>query len=232
MEKIVTLLWRPERQPAQEYADALRGKAAPRLLELGARHLKLCVEDDAVAAGEKLRMNPVGPPKSAMACYWVDCAQDRGPLERVLSDASASLASFLVVESVPTPNVKHPNPGGGARTEGFNQVTGIQPREGLAYDEFIRIWQTEQRPCATETQSTFGYVRNEIVRPLAGAAPPFAAVVEELFPIEALSNPQAFYDAVGDEAKFRANLKRMIETVQKFLKMDATDVTAMSEYVF
>jgi len=231
MEKIVTLLWRPESQSPQVFADQLLLKAAPRLRELGAARLKVCVEDDAVAAGAKLRMNPVGPPKAAMVGYWVECAQDRGPFEAVLDEASADLASYLVVESTPTPNVAHASPGGGARTEGFSQVTCIQPREDLAYEDFIHIWQTEQRPCAQETQSTFGYVRNEIVRPLRGQTPPWAAVVEELFPIGALDDPRVFYDAVGQEEKFRANLKRMIDTVQKFLKMDATDVTAMSEYV-
>lgn len=232
MEKIVTLLWRPDSQTPQAYADTLLLKAAPRLRELGAHKLKVCVEDDSVAAGSKLRMNPIGPPKAAMVGYWVECAQDRGDLERVLSEASASLASYLVVESKPTPNLQHPSTGNGARTEGFSQVTCITPKEGLTYDEFIRIWHTEQRPCATETQSTFGYVRNEIVRRLVGEAPPWAAVVEELFPIGALEDPRVFYDAVGDEAKFRTNLKRMIDTVQTFLKMDATDVTAMSEHVF
>lgn len=232
MEKILTLLWRPEGQASQDFADTLLGKAAPRLRELGAAGLKLCVEDDAVAAGAKLRMNPVGPPKAAMVGYWVDCAQDRGPLEAVLDEASAALTSFLVVESVPTPNLAHPSPGGGARTEGFSQVTCIQPRADLDYEDFIRIWHTEQRPCATETQSTFGYVRNEIVRRLRGDAPPWAAVVEELFPIGALDDPRVFYDAVDDEEKFRANLKRMIDTVQRFMDMAKVDVTAMSEYVF
>ena len=90
----------------------------------------------------------------------------------------------------------------------------------------------EQRDCAIETQSTFQYVRNEIVRTLTGAPPPWSAVVEEGFPIGALSDPRVFYDAVDEEEKFRANLKRMMDTVERFLEMPATDVTAMSEYVY
>ena len=40
--------------------------------------------------------------------------------------------------------------------------------------------------------------------------PPYAAIVEECFPESALTDPFAFFDAVGDPAKFKANLDRMI----------------------
>jgi len=230
VEKIVTLLWRPDGQPRQAFADTLRKRAAPRLQELGARMLKISIEDDDVD-GDRLRMNPIGPPKAGMASYWVECAQDRGPLERVLTDASAAIAAYLVVESNPIINTEHvAKPG--ERTPGMSQVTCITPKQGLPYDEFIRLWHTEQRPCAIETQSTFQYVRNEIVRRLAGEAPPWAAVVEEAFPIEATHDPRVFFDAVGDEAKFQANVKRMLNVVQKFLAVDRTDVTITSETIF
>jgi hypothetical protein len=230
VEKITTLLWKPDNQPKQSFADALLQRAAPRLQELGARMLKICVEDDHVE-GDALRMNPVGPPKAAMVSYWIECAQDREPFEQVLADASASLASFLVVESTPIVNTKHlANPG--ERTPGMAQVTCIVPKEELSYAEFIRIWHTEQRACAIETQSTFQYVRNEIVRTLSGESPPWVAIVEEGFPIDAMRDPRVFYEAADDEAKFRNNLKRMIDTVEKFLAMDQTDVTITSEYVF
>ena len=231
MEKIVTLLWRPDGQSAQDYADTLRAKTMPRMQELGAEKLKLCVEDADVSAGAGLCQTPAGLPKAAFVSYWVELAQDRGPLEAVLAEGSAGLNSFLVVESQPIVNTKHVAPLG-ERTPGFSQVTCVLAKQDIPYDEFIRIWQEEQRDCAIETQSTFQYVRNEIVRTLTGAHPPWSAVVEEGFPIGALSDPRVFYDAVDDEEKFRANLKRMMDTVERFLEMPATDVTPMSEYVY
>ena len=231
MEKIVTLLWKPEGQSAQEFADQLRSQVAPRLQELGAEKLKLCVEDDDVVAGAGLHQTPVGKPKAAFVSYWTELAQDRGPLEAVLAEASADLVSFLVVESQPIVNTEHVAPLG-ERTPGFSQVTCVLAKQSIPYEEFIRIWQEEQRPCAIETQSTFQYVRNEIVRTLTGDPPPWSAVVEEGFPIGALSDPRVFYDAVDDEEKFRANLDRMMKTVERFLEMPATDVTPMSEYVY
>lgn len=230
VEKIVTVLWRPADTTKQEFADGLLGRAAPRLVELGAGMLRVCVEDDHVD-GDALRMNPRPPPKAALVSYWVECSEDRGPFEEVLAESAEDLASFLVVESRPIVNTTH-LVGPGERTPGMVQVTGIVAKEGLAHDEFIRIWQEEQRPCAIETQSTFQYIRNEIVRPLTGSAPPWAAIVEESFPIEAMNDPRVFFDAVGDDMRFQANVTRMVETVAKMLEMDRTDVTITSEYVF
>jgi hypothetical protein len=230
VEKVVTVLWRPEGMAKQEFADALLTEAAPRLLDLGAVGLKVCVEDDAVD-GEALRMNPRPPAKAGIVTYWLECSEDRGPLEAVLAGLADRVASFLVVESRPivAPDDERSV---GERSPGMVQVTGIVARDGLPYDEFIRIWQEEQRPCAVETQSTFQYVRNEIVRRLSGEAPPWAAIVEESFPLEAMSDPHVFFDAVGDDERLAANITRMVETVSRMLEVDQTDVTITSEYVF
>lgn len=225
----MTVLWKSDGQGKQEHADALLGRSA-RLIELGARKLTICVEDDDVD-GDSLRMNPAPPPKSAMVSYWVECSEDRGPIEAVLSGVAADLAAFLVVESRPIVNTDRVAPLG-ERTPGMVQVTGIVRKAGLDADEFLRIWHEEQRPCAIETQSTFQYVRNEIVRQLSGPPQPWAAIVEEAFPIEAMSDPHVFFDAVGDEERFQANIGRMVDTVARMLEMDQTDVTITSEYVF
>jgi hypothetical protein len=230
VEKVVTVLWRPEGMAKQAFADILVGEVAPRLQRDGARRLKVCVEDDAVDSGP-LRMNPQPPPKAAMVSYWVECSEDRGPLEAALAEPASDLASFLVVESRPLVDTEHVV-AAGERTPGMVQVTGIVAKQGLPHEEFIRIWQEEQRPCAIETQSTFGYVRNEIVRPLAGSAPPWSAIVEESFPLEAMHDPHVFFDAVGDDDRLAANLGRMVETVSRMLEIDQTDVTITSEYVF
>ena len=230
VEKIVTILWRPEGQPKQAFADALVSEAAPRMIAAGARWLKVCVEDDAVDA-DPLRMNPVPPPKAAMVSYWGECHEDRGPLEDELARHAITLASFLVLESRPVVNTEHvAEPG--ARTPGMVQVTAIVRRPDISEDEFRRIWHEEQRPCAIETQSTFGYVRNEIVRTLAGDPPPWDAIGAESFPLEAMSDPAVFFDAVGDPDKLAANIERMVETVSRMLDLGQTDVTITSEYVF
>ena len=115
---------------------------------------------------------------------------------------------------------------------GLRLVTGIEPKDGMSYEDFIDHWHHEHRRCAVETQSTFAYVRNEIVRALTPGAPPFAAIVEEHFPIEALTDPMVWYAAQGSKERFERNLKWMIESCAAFLAMDRVDSHPMSEYVF
>lgn len=230
MEKIVTLLWRPADVSPQEFATTLLHDLCPKLQAENIRGLKICVYDDDTAAGEKLQMLATDSPKAAMVSYWIDMAQARNCVERLLEPHVAKLSSFLVIESKPIINTTSTAPIG-IRTPGFSQVTCVKARNDISYAEFINIWQTEHMACAIETQSTFQYIRNEIVRPLSGEAPPWNAIVEEGFPLGAMQNPEVFYDAVGNEEKFKANMDRMITTVSKFLDFDAMDVTAMSEYV-
>ncbi len=231
MEKIVTLLWKPEQVTAQQFADNLLGPVAQLLIGQNIRGLKMCVRDSDTEMGDALTMTVTDQPKAAMVSYWVDMAQARIPVEEVLNECSASLASFLVIESTPIINTLHP-PQAGQRTNGFSQVTCVKARDDLPYDEFLNIWHNEHMACAIETQSTFQYIRNEIVRPLTGQAPNWTAIVEEGFPAGAMSNPEVFYDAVGDTPKFKANMERMMTTVSKFLDLETIDVSAMSEYVF
>lgn len=100
----------------------------------------------------------------------------------------------------------------------------------MSQQEFIRIWHDDHRKVAIETQSTFGYVRNEIVRALTSDAPvQWSAIVEESFPIEALDDPMVFFDATTPE-QYSANLNRMVESCNRFLSLEAIEVTFVSEY--
>ena len=120
----------------------------------------------------------------------------------------------------------------GERTPGFTLVTGINKRPDVSREEFLRLWYEEQRSCAIETQSTYQYVRNEVVRALTLDAPAFDAIVEETFPLGALTDPQVFYDAVGDAEKMASNQKRMMETCEKFLDFTRIESHPTSEYDF
>jgi hypothetical protein len=230
MEKICSVLWKPESASDDAFRDALLA-AAPELARRGARRLRVDAVDGHVAAGTRVRISRMERPKSALVAYWVDEADARLPVEERLAQLSSSLFSFLVVESEPIRNTKHVAPLG-QRTPGFNLVTCIEPKDGLPYAEFIELWHKEHRAVALETQSTFGYVRNEIVRALTPGAPAWAAIVEEHFPIEALTDPMVWYAAEGSKERFQQHLQRMIASCSAFLAIDRVDSHPMSEYVF
>jgi hypothetical protein len=230
MEKICSVLWKRDGVSDDAFRDALLAEA-PELARRGAKHLRIDAVDGHVAAGTRVRISRMQQPKSALVGYWVDEADLRTAVEERLARMTSRLASFLVVESEPIPNTKHVAPLG-QRTQGFNLVTCIEPKDGLPYSEFIERWHKEHRVVALETQSTFGYVRNEIVRALTPGAPGWAAIVEEHFPIEALTDPLVWYAAEGSQERFQKHLQRMMDSCMAFLAIDRVDSHPMSEYVF
>ena len=223
MEKLCYLLFHEADLPGSELRQALTAKAVPALRAGDAREITLHVQDEEVAAGTPLRRSD--PPIRAMVSFWLDDADLRGPCEDALRPHARRLAGYVVLESRP---LLHEAPVGG-RTPGTNQVTCIARKPGLDYDEFIRIWHGDHRSVAIETQSTTGYVRNEIVRKLTPGAPGWAAIVEETFPIGALTDPKVFY-AARDDADLRARMQRMIESCRRFLDFEPMEYTHMSEY--
>jgi len=223
MEKLCYLLFREADAPGSALRQVLVEKAVPALRAAGAREIALHVADEDVAAGTPLRKSD--PPIRAMVSFWLGDSDERGACEAALAPHAARLAGYLVVESRP---LVHEMPKG-RRSPGMNQVTCVTRKPGLDYAEFTRIWHGDHRAVAIETQSTTGYVRNEIVRALTPGAPPWTAIVEETFPIGALTDPKVFYDA-KDDADLRARMDRMLSSCQRFLDFEPMEFTFTSEY--
>ena len=223
MEKLVYLISQEADLPGNELREGLISQAAPALRAAGASQITVNVHDEDTAAGMPIRKSD--PPIRAMVSFWLQNADDRAPCEAALAAHARRLAGYLVVESRP---LVHDQPEG-RRTPGMNQIACINRKQDLSYEEFIQIWHVDHRIVAVETQSTVGYVRNVVVRRLTDGAPPFDGIVEETFPIEALSDPKVFYAAASQE-EFQANLARMIESCQRFLDFDPIETTHMSEY--
>ena len=230
MEKLCYVVWKRDADSDERFKRRLLEEVAPRLRASAAKP-RISVVDEDVAAGAKLHMGKLDPRPAGLVSFWLEQSQERSGCEALLASACERSAGYLVVESRPLVNhAQRAAPG--ARTPGFVLVTGIVAKDGLAKDEFIRLWYTLQRDMAIETQSTFGYVRNEIVRALTPDAPRWDAIVEENFPLGALVDPAVWYDAVGDPEKLRRNQQRMMSTVQKFLALDRIESHPMSEYDF
>ena len=96
---------------------------------------------------------------------WLDTVMDaaRQPVDGVLTRVAARLAGYLVTESVPLPNTTRGAPLG-TRTDGFANIAFLRRPERLSVAEWLDGWQNGQTPVAIETQSTFGYTQNVVVR--------------------------------------------------------------------
>jgi hypothetical protein len=205
MEKLIYLLWSEGpsgRDTDAAFRDRLLSSLPDGLMGKGASQVKISVTDDAVEAGEALHLGKLAP--SAMVSFWIECAHDRAPCEAILDRASQRSAGYLVVESHPL-RTETPDGGVGKRMPGFSLVGCIEPATGVSQADFIDRWESVHRDVAIETQSTFSYIRNEVVRALTPDAPPWKGIVEEGFPIEALTDPRVFYDAIDSEQRFREN---------------------------
>ena len=228
MEKLAYLLWN-ESSDADAFRDRLLSELPASLAAAGALRLKVSVTDSDVSAGAALHLGALVP--DALVTFWLECCQDRAAAEGALQTVSVRNAGYLVAESHPL-RTETPEGGIGQRMTGFSLVGCIEPKDGVSLHEFATTWESVHRDVAIDTQSTFSYVRNEVVRPLTMDAPAWAGIVEEGFPSEALKNPEAFYDAVGDHAKYRKHLKLMMESCNAFLSIEKVDSHPMSEYRF
>lgn len=225
MEKLVYLVHANADTPGADIRQALVEKAAPALRAAGAGQIGVSVNDEDVAQGEAVTIRRADPPIRALVGFWMQNADDRGPCEEALAPHAAALHGYLVVESRPLVH----EPPRGERAPGANLVTAIKKRGDITHAQFIDRWNHEHKRVAIEIQSTFGYVRNAVVRALTPEAPPWDGIVEESFPIEALTDPQVWYDC-SDEAEYQRRLKRMMESVTAFLDLGEMESTPMSEY--
>jgi hypothetical protein len=225
MQKLFYLIFEDAKADGTKLRERLCREAVPAIRTSGALEISVFGSDSDVAAGSPVCNSD--PPIRAMISFWLLDAADRGPAEAALGDVvGGRIAGYLVVESRP---MAHERPTG-RRTKGMKQISCITKRPELSQEEFIRIWHDDHRKVAIETQSTFGYVRNEIVRALTSDAPEqWSAIVEESFPIEALDDPMVFFDAKTPE-QYNANLNRMVESCNRFLSLDSIEVTFVSEY--
>ena len=229
MEKLVYVLWKRAAADDDEWVARVRSDLARRLQDAGAGRLSFNLVDETARSVQQSRITHLAPPPSGTASFWLDSADDREPLEKALGELTDRLAGYLVVESVPLRNTSHTAPLG-ARTPGTNMVALLEKPERLGWDDWIEHWHTTHRVVALETQCTFLYVRNVVVRALTPGAPPWAGIVEEGFPTEAVTNPMLWYKAGGSAEKLQANIERMIESCKQFLDLGRVESHPMSEY--
>jgi hypothetical protein len=229
MEKLVYVVWRRPEMAPREFQEFVCGELAKRLGEAGAERVGASLVDDAVQEKLGQRLTRLDPPIDGIVSFWLESSDDRAPCEAALAAGTARAAGYLVVESVPRVDTVHaPSPG--ERTPGVNMVALLERPERHPWSEWIRIWHEDHKRVALETQSTFRYVRNVVVRPLTEDAPPWAGIVEEGFPSEAIGDPAVWYDAVGDPEKLKAHIARMVASCQAFLDLDRVESHPTSEY--
>ena len=164
VEKLIYPLWHGGAPDADEFRDRLLAGAGQMTGLPGVRGMRLAVADSAVADGAQRRMAASRPLPDAMLSVWLDAAtQHRGELEAQLESMVDRYSCYLVTESEPIVNTEHPEQVG-ERVYGMCHVVFLQRPPRLSPQEWLAIWQDSHTPVAIDTQSTFGYRQNVIVR--------------------------------------------------------------------
>ena len=230
MEKAVYALWRPDAVSEDDFNGALMNEIAPRIAK-DARAVRINLKDAAVADGASPRSIATDPQMDAIIQIWLDTAQDaaRAPIDQIIERATKQFDAWLVSEAAPIVNTIQIVPEG-TRLPGFSQIVFLRRPADMTWDDWRETWQQGHTGPAIETQSNFEYLQNLVVRPLTENAVRYDAIIEECFPIEALTDPLTYFDAPGDPEKMQANLKIMMDSVKKFIDHARMDCFPTSQY--
>jgi hypothetical protein len=227
VEKVILTLRGVEADDA--WCARLRAQVAADLLDIGLPGLAINVRD-AEVRDSLMTLTTMDPPVVAFVSVWTQ--QSYGEQVRtattVLERECDEVAAYLVTESVPLPP---PQTVPGRRTAGLANVALLRRPADLDEATWLSRWHIDHTPVAIETQSTFGYTQNAVVRTLTPGAPTISAIVEELFPSQAMSDLHAFFGAADDD-DLRDRMQRMVASTAAFGANENVDTVPTSRYVY
>lgn len=207
----------------------LCGPVAAELLDLGLPGVTVNVRD-APVRDSLMTLTTLDPPVQALVSLWTDqhYGQSLRSALELLGGEAEEVGGYLVTESAPLPPPSTPP---GQRCPGLANIALLRRPAQMNEATWLTRWQRDHTPVAIATQSTFGYVQNFVVRALTGQAPPLSAIVEELFPIDAVHSLHAFFGA-ADDANLSERMGRMIASTSAFGAHENIDTVPTGRYVF
>lgn len=194
------------------------------LASAGAHAVAVNLDDADVAPG--LRFGP-GTPISAIVSVWTNGDPEKAV--RVITNAvdEPNPHAYRVTEIVRL----DPHPvADGVRLDALAQVALLRRPDRMTVEEYLEYWQVHHTPIAIRTQNTSGYVQNIVEEALTPASPPVAAIVEEHFPMAALSDPHAFHGSGGDDAELKRRMAELMASVARFGADQGLDLVPTSRY--
>ena len=229
MEKVIAVLRRADTD--DDWCERQRGPVADALLELGVPGLSVNVRDGAVSHS-LMTITTLDPPVAAVVSLWTQqCYGDqmRSAL-KLLATECEQLGAYLVTESVP---LSAPAVEPGSRTAGLANIALLRRPAGMDQATWLTRWQDDHTAVAIQTQSTFEYTQNWVVRTMIPESPGIAgitAIVEEVFPMEAITDLKAFFGA-ADDHDLQDRLSRMVASTAAFGANENIDTVPTSRYI-
>ncbi|MFC9434443.1 hypothetical protein [Nocardia sp. NPDC057030] len=207
--------------------DLLAEDLTDRLVAAGAVAVQANISDAAVETA-MLRLTTFDEPVAAVVSVWVADRREIGAVADILASVSKRVVGWHVEEVRP---IEPPAVPVRERAPGLANVALLRRPDTLSPADWLHRWRIEHTEVAIATQATFGYIQNLVLEPVTEAAPDVAALVEELFPIEALTDPHAFYGSAGDDAELTRRISRLMKSVNTFGADRDIDVVPTSRYL-
>lgn len=182
--------------------------------------------DDAEVAPASMRFGP-GEPITALVSVWTD--GDPATIVSAVADAAGDPAphAYRVHEHVRLDPLPVPD---GTRCDALANIALLRRPEAMPRAEYLQYWQVQHTPIAIRTQNTVAYIQNTVEEKLTPSAPEVAAIVEEHFPMEAMTDPHTFYGSRGDDAELQRRITELMASVARFGADKGLDLVPTSRY--
>ena len=227
MEKLAYQLWKKDDDSLDTFKDALLNNLKKDIAELVSA-LQINIADADVEPANNLAQSNYPPAPNAVIFIKVKSYFLADTLESFLEKIASKVHGFVVSESIILDNSeKSPL---GSRSEGFSQVVLLEKPETMSAFDWFDYWTNFHTKIAIQTQSNFIYIQNTVVRPLQKASPSFIAIIEECFPLEAMTDPEVFYNAKNNPEQFAKHVQIMMESCEKFIDFKKIEVIPTSRY--
>jgi hypothetical protein len=190
----------------------------------GVNELQVNIRDEAVA--DALAIQHLEQPIQTVVSSSGGVQAD---VLRILSDHTGARVGWEVEQRKPLPP---PLVRDGVRTDALANLAFIRKPQEASYDSWLQHWHGPHTQVAMQTQATFGYVQNRVLRPLTPDTPQVDAIVEELFPMGAITDMHAFYGSGGDDAELSRRITTLMESVAVLGADRDIDLVPTSRYVW
>ncbi|MFF2551132.1 hypothetical protein ACFVUS_09025 [Nocardia sp. NPDC058058] len=196
-----------------------------RLADIGATEFQINVRDSDVAAAQ-VKHSTYDRPIDAIVSVRTRGGHE--PVTAALGSVADEVNGWTVDERTP---IVPPKVGNGERTDALANFALLRIPAELTRGEWLHRWHDLHTPVAIDTQDTFGYVQNTVLEQITPGKP-VDALVEELFPMAAMTSVHAFYGAGDDDAELQRRVTLMMESVVRFGAHQNLDLVPTSRYVY
>ncbi|MFE3192938.1 hypothetical protein ACFXHA_28275 [Nocardia sp. NPDC059240] len=216
--KLMYVVW------GEGVGERLRGEELRKeLASAGVSVLQVNVRDADVAAAQ-VRHSTYESPVDAVVSVWTDGEHEA--VTAALRSVADDVNGWIVEERSP---IEPPEIADGVRMDALANIAILRIPEELTREEWLHRWHDLHTPVAIETQATFGYVQSTVKEAITPGNRT-DALVEELFPMAAMTSAHAFYDAGDDDAELQRRVTRMMESVVSFGAHLNLDLVPTSRY--